>query len=183
MKVDGISGIFANQSFPMDRGTLVFGRSTSSCNVVFPDNARGISRNHCKIEKSGEGWIIVDLGSSYGTFVNGIKVQQNVPMYLNNGDTFYLGDKSNMFCIRGDSNAAQNIPGNQVAYLSQENFSQKGAGRRKVWIGVAAVIIIVLGMGIFFAGQTINELERQMEEEQNKGFADEVIDALNSFFD
>ena len=43
----------------------------------------------------------MDLESSYGTYLEGKgKLLPNVPMELNVGDTFYLGDKNNGFTMR-----------------------------------------------------------------------------------
>ncbi len=37
---------------------------------------RSISRNHCRIEHTDDGWSIVDLGSKNGVFLNGKKVEK-----------------------------------------------------------------------------------------------------------
>lgn len=99
MVVKGLSGVFANQTFPLN-GVMIFGRNGSSCHVLFPDNTKGISRMHCKIELQGGRAMITDLGSSYGTFVNGLKIPQHVATPLNDGDSFYLGDQQNLFSFQ-----------------------------------------------------------------------------------
>lgn len=198
MVVNGMSGIFANQSFPADRGTLVFGRSTSSCNIVFPDNVRGISRTHCKIEQSGAGCTITDLGSSYGTFVNGMKIQQYVPTTLKNGDTFYLGDKANMFSFQCAQNMAP-AAGMPVTYLNQGNASADSSksskdsnGSKNIIIGIAVAAVVVIGVIFVVANNMISEREREMqmlqqenqaiqqelEAEQNKGFFGNLVDTI-----
>lgn len=96
MIVRGLSGVFANQTFPLN-GVMVFGRNGASCHVLFPDNTKGISRMHCKIEMQGGRPMITDLGSSYGTYVNGLRIPQHIATPLNDGDSFYLGDQQNLF--------------------------------------------------------------------------------------
>ena len=46
----------------------IIGRSPA-CDIVLPDNA--VSRNHARLIESEKGFVIEDLGSSNGTFVNG----------------------------------------------------------------------------------------------------------------
>ena len=174
MIVNGMNGMFANQSFPTDRGALVFGRSTSSCNVLFPDNAKGISRMHCKIEQNGAVCTIVDLGSSYGTFLNGMKIQPYAATPLKNGDTFYLGDKSNLFSLQ-DPNAAMAINNTSnsgpVTYLNgnvqQQNPSANNS--KKIIIGVsAAVVALVIGISVFVVSNNIKKQEEERIQAQQQ---------------
>lgn len=185
MIVNGMNGMFANQSFPTDRGALVFGRSASSCNILFPDNTKGISRMHCKIEQNGAMCTIIDLGSSYGTFLNGMKIQPYAATPLKNGDTFYLGDKSNLFTFQ-DPNAAMvmnNTPyGGPVTYLNGNVQQQNPSGNKskKIIIGVsAAAAVLVIGIVAFVVSNNIKkqeeeriqaqqQLEQQLEQKQQQ---------------
>lgn len=70
----------------LDRGELVMGRATDTHLQVEDD---GISRKHCKISMAPNGaYQLVDLGSTNGTFLNGIKV--NVAT-LQDGDKIQIG--------------------------------------------------------------------------------------------
>ena len=188
MIISGTNGFFAHQTFPMDQGAVVFGRNSTACNVVFPDNTNGISRVHCKVENSSMGCTITDLGSSYGTFVNGLKIQPNVPTALKGGDTFYLGDKSNMFSVL--DRVAMNHKNGQVSYV---NSNDAKAGRKeteKDWIIVGIIMGIFLVIGLVIAGifyfngvrQENRKLERMLEQEQNKGIEDEIFDVIEGIF-
>ncbi|HEV8269049.1 MAG TPA: FHA domain-containing protein [Thermoanaerobaculia bacterium] len=53
------------------KGTLTVGRTTA-CNVVIDSAA--VSKMHARIERTQEGVVITDLGSSNGTFVNGMRI-------------------------------------------------------------------------------------------------------------
>ncbi len=106
MELQGLSGIHEGRRIPIN-GTVVIGRNQQSCTVVYPDNTKGISRVHCKVDKTGNGYTVTDLGSSYGTFVNGRKIPPNVPTPVNAGDTFYLGNQNNSFSISGSSGSSE----------------------------------------------------------------------------
>lgn len=51
-----------------------------------------ISRKHCEITKEGGNYFITDLGSANGTYVNGAKIQPNVPTPIANGDIIRLAN-------------------------------------------------------------------------------------------
>lgn len=181
MNVNGMSGIFANQSFPTDRGVLIFGRNATACNIVFPEEVRGISRTHCKIEQNGKVCTITDLGSSYGTFVNGMKIQQYAPMTLKNGDTIYLGDKTNMFTFQSeyDNTPAKNR--SSVTYLNRNDYPRERRGGNGALIAVIIILIMLLaGASVFGVMLYQDNLQKEQElyEEQNKGFVGNLFDTL-----
>ena len=94
----GISGIFGEQSFPMKRETIALGRDASICNLVFPENAKGISRKHCTITYDGSRITVRDEGSTYGTFLgNGQKLHAGTAVTLTPGQRLYLANEDNMF--------------------------------------------------------------------------------------
>ena len=62
------------------------GRATGST-VHLQDSS--VSRRHAELRPSEDGWVVVDLGSTNGTRVNGAGVTQR---RLQNGDTISVGD-------------------------------------------------------------------------------------------
>jgi len=51
-----------------------------------------ISGSHCQIKKTNSAWSITDLGSTNGTFVNGVKINPNSSVSLANGAKVKLAD-------------------------------------------------------------------------------------------
>lgn len=74
------------------------GRSEGNT-LVLPDSTGLMSRQHCRLEPSGQGWQVVDL-SSNGTFVNDVLVGRGQVRPLGPGDRLKLGDW--VFSVEGE---------------------------------------------------------------------------------
>ncbi len=97
----GTDGYFQGRSFDMSREAVIFGRNSAWCTAVYPQNTRGVSGRHCKVEMAGGKIFLTDLGSSYGTFLgSGTRLSANVPCELHRGDSFYLAERTNTFQVR-----------------------------------------------------------------------------------
>jgi hypothetical protein len=64
---------------------LVVGRMPE-CDVALSD--ANVSRRHAEVRRQGNGFVVVDLGSTNGTRVNGAQVKERL---LNNGDEITVG--------------------------------------------------------------------------------------------
>lgn len=80
-----LNGEDTGAAYPV-KNTVSFGRAESNT-VVLRDTK--ISRQHAEIQKQGGEYVIVDLNSSNGTFVNGQRIEEYV---LSNGDEIQMGD-------------------------------------------------------------------------------------------
>lgn len=77
---------------------LVFGRSDETSTAV-PDIdlatygalEKGVSRRHAVLEASGDTLILLDVGSSNGTYLNGQRLSPNQPRVLRDGDEVRFG--------------------------------------------------------------------------------------------
>ena len=52
----------------------------------------GISRRHCKIHRRGSIYLVEDVGSSNGTFLNGLRLSPYLLYELKDGDELQLGN-------------------------------------------------------------------------------------------
>lgn len=68
----------------------VVGRS-AQCDVVIGDPEGVISRRHCEFRSRAEGWIITDLRSKHGTWLNQMQLQHEQPTLLRAGDRIKIG--------------------------------------------------------------------------------------------
>lgn len=99
LQLRGVGGHFNDVKFPLEE-KIIFGRDTSQCFAIYPKEVQGISRLHCSVEIKNGKVLLIDLGSTYGTFLgDGTRLEPNVPYYLNYGQSFYLVDPINTFRI------------------------------------------------------------------------------------
>jgi hypothetical protein len=78
----------------MDDGPLTIGR-LPECSVVVEDT--NVSRRHAEVRRDGPDVVVVDLGSTNGTRVNGAQVRTR---RLNDGDEITVGRTSLRFEVR-----------------------------------------------------------------------------------
>lgn len=74
-------------NYPIDNSETLIGRSTD-CNFIL--QAPSVSRNHCVIRVFGEGVYLKDLGSRNGTYINGVRI--NDEKELRQNDIIRLGE-------------------------------------------------------------------------------------------
>ena len=75
----------------------VFGRE-NHVNFQICNDSR-ISREHFSIGKDEENFVIIDLGSSNGTYINGEKIESNSTVLLKDGDKITAGHHTFGFLV------------------------------------------------------------------------------------
>lgn len=111
-----------------------------------------VSRIHAQIWISGDEYYITDLGSSNGTYVNGVRLQAKVFFTLKPGDTIALGqgDKvSFLFRVKqsSTSDTANTTPNSAPTKITLPTTSQHGGGE-------VALANKLIGIGLIIAGVT-----------------------------
>lgn len=69
---------------------LTLGRG-QRCQLRTAEGELSVSREHCRFERAGDGWILRDLASRHGTIVNDAKLAPETPHTLKIGDMLRLG--------------------------------------------------------------------------------------------
>ncbi len=94
-----VGGYMDGRIYPIGDYEITFGRDPSST-IRFPADAKGVSRAHCKLFWKDGTLMLMDCGSSYGTFIQGGKLQPMQPVPIKYGDIFFIGEKRNCFKIQ-----------------------------------------------------------------------------------
>lgn len=82
------SGPSVGKVYPLDRSEAFVGRDLNNDIVI---NDPEISRRHARLYLQGNGFVVEDLGSTNGTFVNGQRLLG--PYILRPGDTVTFGER------------------------------------------------------------------------------------------
>ena len=85
-----------SRSLPLDRDKFTLGRASTN-ELCYPEDA-GLSRQHLALERAGDSWVVRDLGSKNGTFVNGARI--SAPHTLGLDDRVTAGHLSLQFANR-----------------------------------------------------------------------------------
>jgi pSer/pThr/pTyr-binding forkhead associated (FHA) protein len=78
----------------LETDSLKIGRQ-ATCRIVFNDS--NVSREHAQMRRTTDGWKLLDLGSTNGTKINGVKITEE--QLLVNGDELSFGTSSAKFEI------------------------------------------------------------------------------------
>jgi hypothetical protein len=79
------------EKISITRAPVVIGRMSSN-DVVLADS--NVSRRHAELRRDGEHWVLVDLGSTNGTLVNGKLAKEHS---LSDGDRLSFGTSELLF--------------------------------------------------------------------------------------
>lgn len=82
-----LSGPLAGRLFKIDRDLMILGRNPD-CDVVLAP--KSVSRRHAQLVRRGSEYLLQDLGSTRGTYVNGERVVE--PIVLQNGCMVQIGE-------------------------------------------------------------------------------------------
>ena len=85
----------------LDKSSLLIGRDEEECDLIIAD--RQVSRNHARVSLQEEGYVIQDLGSKNGTFLNGKALEG--PCALQDGDEIQIAFCCKMAFVGADATA------------------------------------------------------------------------------
>jgi predicted component of type VI protein secretion system len=93
-------------AFDITKEVTVLGRDVSN-DIVIGDSE--ISRQHSRISRTPGGYVLEDLGSTNGTYINGVRLA--APQVLNPGDTVGLGENVTLMFNATSPEAAATVMG------------------------------------------------------------------------
>jgi hypothetical protein len=82
----GQSGVAVGKTFPLAPSNIL-GRSLESCEIALNDSF--LSSQHARLDLQGDAWVLEDLRSTNGTFVNDMEVRDAT--IVEDGDIIRVG--------------------------------------------------------------------------------------------
>ncbi len=135
----------SSQTFNITKDITAIGRSSKNDVVVRQGE---LSRFHCQIRKTADGYMIVDLDSRNGIHFNGARIKEKK---LEAGDEILVGKSTIIFEKELPRPESKPAPAGPAAGLSPDEFVAKG--RKNILsilartFSVLAIVFIVLGYG------------------------------------
>ncbi len=101
------------KTFTLSKGEIVLGRDVNADIAI---NTAEVSRRHARLHLDAGVYIVEDLGSTNGTFVNGQRLTTPIP--LRSGDIVMLGEAATLVyeASQFDSNATMIAPSDGQAF-------------------------------------------------------------------
>lgn len=125
---------------------VVIGRQASSADVVLAGDL-SVSRNHAMVCFRGGTWLICDVGSKHGTYLNGVRIPPHELSPIRDGDfirigpwTFHVGGRPVTSPRLLATNDDIQSSGNRVRRLPDQDFSLKVRERLELLIDAASTI-------------------------------------------
>lgn len=86
----GLQGVFAGKQIPVSQ-EMILGVDHTRCHVTFPPGTPGISRVHLRVWAANGRVMAMDMGSTYGSWLDGKKMAPGLVYQTNPGSVLYLG--------------------------------------------------------------------------------------------
>lgn len=148
------------EAFALNAAEIVIGRE-EGCAVRI--EGLGLSRRHCAISRAGERYLLRDLNSENGTWVNGVRITEKE---LRDGDQVGLGVQASLRFRNEAQTAATGTsvpPPTKIATevlqsdaqptTANETEEEPGKSRASRWLLILALVglAILIGMMIEFS--------------------------------
>lgn len=147
IKLTVLTGTDAGKEISPASDPIILGRS-SICTIVLHDAAS--SRRHCSIERRGTDYVLTDLQSGNGTFVNSPGTRINTPYTLQDGDEVIIG-KSRVrveLFVQADEDDAAKAPVSPPAAIGSTSSAPSDDAPRANLARPAQTIPPVAGTGL-----------------------------------
>jgi ABC-type multidrug transport system ATPase subunit len=142
------------QTFPLGNACITIGRAPDNGLCLSDDLS--VSRYHAQVAWTANQFVITDVGSSDGTYVNGVRIPAQSPHRLNHGDQIRIGTQFELQFLSETAPVYSAPPSVSPPYLSGPN--QGPVGPQKTIIGLdpapAAPPIAFQGQQLNFQGRS-----------------------------
>jgi len=123
---DAITGPAMGRRYPLENSQYVMGRHPD-CDIVLESGS--VSRQHAKVSKNGTNFVLEDLKSRNGTFVNGRLINESTKLV--EGDTIRICDIELNFHEEAESSltASPSSDGSALGIMIVDDGDQAGSSR------------------------------------------------------
>lgn len=178
------NGQMAGQRWLVDNECVIIGREASSANLLLPE--RQVSRRHAKIERTPAGFVLTDLDSKNGTFLNGKEVRE--PHLLQDGDEIQIALCVKIAFVGSDATAPLNARPISQGMKAATRGIRVDKESRRVFIAeeeldpplsvqqYRLLELLLDANGMLVSRQQV--VERVWEGENAYGVSEQAIDAL-----
>jgi hypothetical protein len=125
-------GPLAGQIISLPGQTFVVGRG-EGCDLRLPE--KGVSRQHARFQSGPQGWMVVDLGSTNGTYVNSQRLSPDQPYRLGPGDRI---------TIEGSVLVVELIEPEDIDQTGRRPPETAGRRPRPVLVAAGVVVLVVV---------------------------------------
>lgn len=129
------------QLIPVKQGPLIIGRA-SACDLRLQHPS--ISRRHAQLVRQGERFVLRDLGSQNGTFVNRIKISADQELVI--GDELSLGNA--VLKLRGPNSPPEKEAAPSVVTETNTAPATRARPRRRMSLTRVALVAAAVGSGV-----------------------------------
>jgi pSer/pThr/pTyr-binding forkhead associated (FHA) protein len=169
-------GALAGMRWPLSREPVTLGRA-ADCDIVLPE--RQISRYHVRIEWDADGYVLRDLGSKNGTFVNGERVRGQL-YRLRDGDEISLATTLQIGFVAGEATLPLEdifLPGRLVV---DEEARRVRLGREELNPPLSPAQFTLLAMLVKSQGTVVTreDVIHTVWPDAVGGVTDQAVDAL-----
>ncbi len=173
------------QTLRLDRGLLTIGRG-QDCDLVLPDTQ--VSRHHAELRRHGDQWLVVDLGSTNGTFVGGARLRPNEACPLLPGTPVQIGDTqltleeepSQPLASQGVSAPGRAPQGMRTPGMEAESVVSEGGNRTSRGLVGLARAAVVVGGALLIIGSLLPWIRVEVTLPLVGKILDQVFDGLDS---
>jgi len=170
-------GKLEGQRWIIDRDRVIIGRG-SDCDVVLPE--RQASRQHVQIERDDRGYLLRDLGSKNGTFINGREVRDK-PYRLKDGDEIQIALCVRMGFVGADATLPLELTGPNRGLRIDTAAKRVFIGGHEMIPPLSVAQYTLLELLLDHKGKVVSRDEivtAVWAEEESLGVSEQAIDAL-----
>jgi pSer/pThr/pTyr-binding forkhead associated (FHA) protein len=148
-----IKGLEKGKEIALEKDQLTLGRG-QDVDLYLEDS--GASREHARIEHAKGQFMLVDLESSNGTFLNGRRIKGS--KILSSGDLIAIGDAVIEFQLETEDNKEREsgnlVPGRDQG-ISVDSIRKSGSSSKVLLIGGAAIAALVCIVSTLLVGALV----------------------------